>query len=294
MKKQKKVKVLSIFFDFIKKFRWIDILGISIFLFILGISFFFFLRKENYIDVVLRISESQGGLTWGDKTPVWYLENLKPGMTQKDLIGKSIISIVDVKSFRTSEQNKIFFVNLRLRTTYTPRTKEYVFNGVPVLIGSYQTFNLNGVKLMGIIQKIGNTENNFPQKKIKIKGIIDPVFNEDYRALAGNTISDGIEKYISEMFKEGLTMEDSQQNVILEIKKINRSLATKQFIFQNRLIGVPDYDRDKVEMELEISVDEINGTYVFLGEKVIKVGTNFYLDFLQFGANFKVTSIDQG
>lgn len=294
MKKENNfLNLIKRFLLVIKGLRWIDIFGMSIFLFILGIAFFFFLRKGQYVNILLRVSESQALSLWGGKTPTWYLENLKPGLEQKDLLGKSIISVVDSKSFRTSEQNKIFFITLRLKAVYTPRTKEYVFNGVPILIGSFQTFNLNGIKVMGVVQKVNGMMNNYEKKKLILKGVLDPVYNGDPRALAGNMVSDGIEKYLSSSFKEGMTMKDSQDNIILKIKRIQRLPATKQFIYKNNLIKVRDYEKDKVKMELEVSVDKINESYIFMDENTIKINSTLYLDFMQFGSSFIVTSIQE-
>ena len=125
--------------NLLKKFHFIDVLGIVVFFVILGVAAAFFLRKQKTVDVVLRVSES-GSLDIWYKPPLWYLENLKPGLGETDWLGRKTIAIKDINSFYTNQANRLFYITLTVQSAYNKRLNQYSYNGVPLLVGSYQTF----------------------------------------------------------------------------------------------------------------------------------------------------------
>jgi hypothetical protein len=274
---------------FFKKMRWLDIVAMSVFMFILGVAFFFFLRQSKYVDVVVAVSDSDNINLWF-KPPVWYLENVKPGMEQKDLLGRRLVYVKDTNTYSVNSQNKVFYATLSLMAVYNKRSNEYSYEGIPLLIGSYQTFRVNGIKITGVLHSVGDVGLGGTKKRIIVTGYLKNT--EDKDRLAAETMSDGVETYISKNFVEGLTIKNNKGNVVFKVDRVNKMPATRRFINGDRLIYVNDPERERVELTGEMEVKTYNDVMVFMEDNYVAINSNVWLDFTKFASGFVITSIE--
>lgn len=272
-------------------FKIRDFFGLGVFLVVMASVFFFFLRKAAYVDIILRISQSDlidsyYGL------PVWYFQNLKTGTEQKDLLGRPVISILKNYEYQTQNSSvRIVYLTMRLLATYDQRSKMYTYEGTPLLVGSYQSFKFNGVLIKGIIQGVEDSGKSQGSKKYLVEGFLNPEFNLNQDPYAANTLSDGVLNYLADKFVKGEKVMDSDGNVIMEIQDVQKTRAKRKFIYNNSLVEVNDSERQKVSLKLVVRTEKFGDVYIFRGEKPLKINDNLNLSFDDFGAVMTITGI---
>ena len=112
---------------FLIKLGFIDLLGISLFFITLIIAALFFLRESSYVYVTLEISSGNNSFQnlWFYKPTDWYIQNLKLGMTDKSLLGKENLKLVDIHYYpvlNVGEQT--VFVTLKVNAVFNKRLND--------------------------------------------------------------------------------------------------------------------------------------------------------------------------
>src|SRR3989344_7862126 len=250
--------------------HWRDVVAISLFFLILTIAFFFFLRRAQYIDVRIRITQNdvlKNYRIW-DMAPLWYANVLKPGMSESDILGRKLITILAINSGVAEDNDQLVYVDLRIKALYNSRTKEYSYNGLPLLVGSHQRFKVNGIQLPGIIHAVGDLGRDpFPQKSYLIRGFLDPRNNEVSVFNQTNQLSSlisytGVYKFISNKLQIGSQVKNDQK-VLAQITEIKKTPALKRVIDNGREWEIPDPQRESIEMALTATVNIIDGKPYF-------------------------------
>lgn len=275
----------------LRSLRVVDLVGLGVFVAVIATAVFFFLRRAQYVTLTLRVSQSDSLDLYG--APSWYLENLKPGMQEKDVFGRPLISLVRTYNYPSNAGYEVMYVTMKLLSTYNKRSNTYNYEGVPLLIGSFQSFKFNGILVRGVVHRIDNENQKREEKKFLVKGFINPVLIGNQDALAANAISNGVDLYLSRLFEKGLEMKDFDGKVVAKINDIKKSFATRKFIYQNSLIEVPDYQKEKIELEVELTTVKVGENYLFREETPMIINSNIYLDFLKFGGTMTVTDIKE-
>ncbi len=275
--------------NFIKQarsIRWMDIGAISIFFAMLAIALFFFLRRTEYVTVRLRISQSdelRNNLT-SFMTPLWYANVLRPGMEDTDFFGRSIIKIDRIIPGFPEDNEQKTYIDLRIQALYSRQTKQYSYNGIPLLIGSYQRFRVNGIQIPGVIHAIGVLGiESYPQKKYTLHGFLDHRQNDWVPGVTNQTTSlieyDGVYTYLAEKIQNGMEMKLGDAT-IAKIVKISKSPAIKRVIELGRTHIIPDPERTRVELAVEINASIINGRPYFKDDQQrLLVNSSIPLDF---------------
>lgn len=274
------------------KNKIIDLVGISVFFFVLVFAAFSLLRKGHYIDVVVRASNSNNGLyLWEGKPPLWFLDNMKVGLEQKDMLGRSEISIVNVKTYKTSNAGRLYYVTLRLRAVYSSKLKQYSYVGQPLLVGATEVFRINDIRIAGVIHKVGTSgDSGYKSTKLRVSGYLYP----DVDANTSVNI-DGILNEAADMYKVGQKMYTGDGKVILEIKDVKKQRGTISFgNIYGGISRAPDPERQKVFLTVEIQSDiTADGVYLFEEENIVRVNGELYLDFLTYGTPMKILKIEE-
>ena len=249
----------------------------------LAIALFFFLRRTEYITVRLRVTQSDGLELW-NMPPLWYANTLKPGMEDTDFFGRSIIKIDRIIPGFPEDNKQKTYIDLRIQSLYSKQTKQYSYNGIPLLIGSYQRFRVNGIQIPGVIHaidKLGIT--TYPQKKYSLKGFLDQRNNDWSLDLTNQPTSlieyDGVNKYLAEKIENNMEMRLDDM-VIAKIKEIKKSPATKKVIQLGQTYTVPDPERLRVDLVVEVIVSIINERPYFKDDQLrLFVSSIIPLDF---------------
>lgn len=265
----------------LKRHRLVDLVGVMVFVLVLVTAVFFFLRRATYVTIVMMVSQSDA--LDQSVLPMWYLNNLKAGMVQKDILGKPVISVLKSYSYDSSNiSSKVTFLTMKLLTAYDARNKMYLYEGVPLLIGSYQNFKIDGVFLRGVVYRILDKDYVADKKTILIEGYLNPTRIDNQDAYGANTISNGVLNYLADKFKVGGKIMDSDGSVLAEIKDVKKMSATRKFIFGSQLIEEIDRERQQVWLKVAVDVEKVNGIYLFQGVVPVRINSTFWLGFHDF------------
>lgn len=284
----------------IREIHWSDIAIIGIFFAILTIAFFFFLRRVEYITLRLRISQSDGlknYLVW-DMPPLWYTTVLKPGMEDTDFLGRSAIKIEKIIAALPEDNEQRVYVDLKIQALYNKQTKQYSYNGVPLLIGSYQKFKVNEIQIPGVIHAIGELgATPYPQKKFVLHGFLDQRYNEWLPGITNSPTSlveyNGVYRHISERIVESMEMKYGDQ-IVAKILTIKRSPAVKTVIQLGRIFYIADPQRERVELTVETTASMINDRPYFKDDQQrILINSQIALDFNLIKPIMTITDIEE-
>jgi hypothetical protein len=277
-----------------------DKVTVGIFILILIISALFFLRKAEYVFVTVNVTHD-ASLTfseWG-KPPAWYIDKLKPGISEKDSIGREQIKVEDVYRYNANGADSTSYYNiiLKIKCVYNKKNNQYSYNGIPILIGSYQKFTVNNFQVNGFVQSISN---NAPSQEIKtlyVKGFLDAINNgyptpSSYIKAESNQIQlDGIPKNISSKIYEGMKIVDSKGSNIVLINHIQKIPAKIRVISSNDINYISDPENEKVELELQIQATMINGKPYYNQINPIAINTLLQLNFPDIKLALTITDI---
>ncbi|HEX8014608.1 MAG TPA: hypothetical protein VF465_05195, partial [Flavobacterium sp.] len=123
-----------------------------------------------------------------------------------------------------------------------------------------------------------------------ISGDLETQSNEVIQFPA-NTNFDGIRTYISDKLHPGMTIKDSDGNVVATILEVNKNQGSREFVSNGSLVKVPDPERVKVHLKMEIKTKKINGQFLFREENRILIGRPLQFDFSDFTIAMTVSEI---
>jgi len=253
----------------LKKFDIIDVISAIIFFFIIAMLAFFFLRKSEYVSVVIRVGSTDNFQnTWTSKPPQWYLEKTKVGLKEKDVLGRTNVEITDVHYYPTNYQEQTIFIKMKMRAVYSANKDQYTYNGIPLLVGSYQNFNLGNIKIPGMILSVGDENNEI--KIYKIKGEIENKYNEEIKGLANITYQ-GIQTYIYNNIPKNIELYDNKNMLILKTTSIDFKPAYKEFVNGRQVFKLFDPERKRVFIEALVLTKKVNDAYLFREEDQLKL-----------------------
>ncbi len=236
-------------FFFNMKFNFLDYFLIGLLIFILITLFLSFFRKTKNIEIILRIYQNN-----------WFVEKLKPGIKEKNIMGQTMAELINIKTYPTSDQKKWAHLRIKLKAVYTPGDNSYTYKNKKILIGNNLEFYMNNLLIDGTVLKI-NDKKNKNQFKIYAKGqIIDinPAFPN----------TEGVSEYLANSIKEHEIMKDSLGSPAIEIKK--------KEVFDAKMVTVDQYGNTKISvnplrkdvyLDLIIYADKIGQYYYLFGDE---------------------------
>lgn len=266
--------------------RWIDLLGISIFIVCLITVVFFFLRRAEYVVVTLRISKNDNLSIWSAPQPQWYLDHITPGLADKDVFGKTNLEVIKVHSYPNNGTEQTVFVDIKVRAVYNRTSKTYSYNGTPLLISTYQNFNVGSLQISGVIHDLDYAISK-SKKSIKVEGELEVKYNEDSIHLS-NTEFQGIRKYISQRIVPGLSVKDSDGNEIAKVLDVKRTPSYKRFIYNGSLVNVFDTERERIYLIVQLETTQSGQHLLYREETPILINSIITLDFPEFSTNLTV------
>jgi hypothetical protein len=292
---RKKMSIIELVLKRLNSISWIDYIGLFVVGLILFSLAFFFLRRGETVQVILRLSESSkvGFVGWEDRTPAWFLERLRPGLILSDRFGRPYMKIVDTYSFQAGDDMQVAYITLEFGAIYDKSSHHYLYNGIPLLVGTYHDFKIGDSEVKGVIYDVGREIKIANTKKVRVRGYVNPELN-DKSALEAESISNGVKNYLADKFKVGLQSFDSKGQPIIEVVDVTVTQATRTVVDSNsgRVRSISDPDRKRVEAALEIKVDQFGQVLYYAKELQIKVGTDLWLSFDDLGTFFTITGIE--
>lgn len=230
------------------KLHWVDIFIFFVVGAVLVSFFFFFYRKASYITIRVKVT-NQEVLTAYSEPRNNYAWRFHKGDIERDVLGRVVTEIENVETYSVTPENKVVYLDLRVRATYDTRTKMYAARGKNLMYGTPMRFNLTDVTFDGFVTDVpGDEKISAIQKTIHVK------------AFAGQ-VSESLAKEI----KVGDTVTDSMGKQLVKITKVEVSPGKQTTVDSkgNILIATNPMFKD-VQMEMDILVKDVNNTDVVM------------------------------
>lgn len=275
----------------IKNISSIDVLGLFAIFFITATIYFFFSRKTEYLDITIRLfnQDSPEHVVDTNQPKSWYIEQIQKGKAQKGQFGENLIEIVDVYSYPSAHLYNNVYVTLRLKAIQNKITKQYIYEGSPLLIHDTRSFKIQDLLVNGEIVDLGNKPREL--KKFKVKIEVNPK-NIDFSNNSESIIK-GVENYISDLIEVGATIKDSTGRELTKVNKVEKTNGERILATNNGLITIQDPERTQVILDLDVVGEKINNYYFYRKKESLLVGEKLWLTFEKVSVIGTIISIEE-
>jgi hypothetical protein len=178
-------------FLYLKRINLIDWTIIISLCLVVSTFFLFFYRKSTYITIKLKVTD-QEVLTAFHTPNTNYALQFHVGDTERDSVGRVVTEIVGVESYPLNPENRVVFLELKVRSTYDSRTKMYSAKGKNINYGTPMRFNLSNVTFDGyVVEAPSLVQNNIKPVSVEVETLlrgVDPSLVKEIKA--GDEVKD--------------------------------------------------------------------------------------------------------
>lgn len=244
--------------------------------FLIALTYLLLSRKTTYLDITLRLyNQDIPEYAPGSNTPyVWYIEKIIPGKAVKNLLGENIVEIVDTFSYPTAYVNNEVYVTLRVKAIQNKVTKQYTYEGSPLLINDIRSFKIQDLLLNGVIVDL--SDHKYETKKFKV---LVELNNKNYTFQNNSDVMvKGIDNYVADFVKSGLVIKDSKNIEIAKILEVNKKPGVKVATSNTGVRTFQDPDRTQVFVTVEILAEKIGDSYFYKKTTPILAGEGIWFN----------------
>lgn len=269
-------KFLSILRDRYKKAAIIDI--ILILSAVLGLAFFLyvFFRKSDYVIATIKVGDESvnfnDGVDWNGTRP-WFTEIVHGGdVKQKDGLGRTVAEVLSVQSYDIRYNRKALYIKVRFKAVYEKSSGQYVYNGLPLVIGSYMRIPFSTVSVQGLVTKI----EGLPDFRQKAKLIVEAKLEDESSTYLQTS---GVSPYVASEILNTNEIKDGEGNVIIKIlqKKVEDANVFVATADGTALVRKNPLRKD-VYLTLEVDVTKIGNRYYLFDDMPILIGQTMPLN----------------
>ncbi len=247
------------------RLRLFDVVMICVFL-VLCVSLFLILFRAKK-DLTITIKVNEDTVVWPNRgVEAWFSQVFKPGMEEKDNLGKTVAKLVRVNIYDTDPAKKTAYLTLTVKSVYTRGNNQYTYKGKNILIGSTIRFYLDQVMVDGLVVNIEEKGKTKHPKTIKLETqlIDDNLKSPD---------TYGVPAFIPAQIQEGTVVKNPFGDVILKLITKRVEDADRTVALANgQIIIAKDPLRKDVYLTFEIVVNQINHQYFYLDDIPVYVG----------------------
>ncbi|MBP7700827.1 hypothetical protein KA111_02075 [Candidatus Woesebacteria bacterium] len=265
----------------ITKFKFVDIFGLLLIFFVISLSYLLLNRKVEYLNITLRLFNYEGseyGIGTNKPRP-WYVEQIKPGKKLVGGFGQTLIEVTDVYNYEGPSTLQDTYVTLKIRAAQNKTSKQYIYNGSPLLIHDVRSFKVQDLLIIGEIIDIEDSEINIKKETKKFLISLDLFSQLSNNINRSDVVIEGVEDYIANSIEKGMKIKDSNNNVVVEIIDMTTSPGIRSWVGPNGYVETVDPNRTKVKLKVEIVGEEINNYYYYRREAPFIVGGGLHLIF---------------
>lgn len=244
--------------------------------FLTVLTYLFLSRKTTHLDITLRLyNQDIPEYSLGSNAPyVWYTEKIIPGKAIKNLLGESTIEIVDTFSYPTSYVSNEIYVTLRVKAIQNKVTKQYTYEGSPLLINDLRSFKIQDLLLNGVIVDLSSQQ--YETKKFKI---LVELSNKNYTFQNNSDVMvKGIENYVADLVKENMSIKDSRNNEITKILEVTKKPGVKTVTSNTGIRTFQDPERTQIFLTVEILAEKIGNSYFYKKTTPILTGEEIWFN----------------
>ncbi|PIR58806.1 MAG: hypothetical protein COU69_03335 [Candidatus Pacebacteria bacterium CG10_big_fil_rev_8_21_14_0_10_56_10] len=261
-----KLTHLPVLQNIISTLKPVDLVFIGFLLLIPLVIFLLF--KRSVQEIVVRV-EVTGENVFSEPTRpnIEYADSFQVGDVITNQLGQNVAEILDVTSYRITQDRRVVFLDVRLRTLFDPRKQQYFYQGKPVIFSEFMELDFRKAKLRGrIVDFPGFRDEDAPQGIMRVRAQLrweNRQFSDVY----------GVPKFIADSIQAGDVIRDNRGQPLLKIIEVETNPA-KRTVFTES--GVPrivqDPELKDVFYTVDIATKEYNGTPYMFDYFTISVG----------------------
>ena len=277
----------------IKKLSSLDILGLFLIFFITASLYLLLGRKTEYLEITIRLfnHDAPEYSLDSNQPKAWYIEQIKPGKIQKSGLGETLVEITDVYSYPNGYIYNDVYVTLKVKAIQNKITKQYIYEGSPLLIHDVRTFRIQDLLINGEIIDIGKKKH--PTKKLSVTFELEPKGLGSDLENNSQAMIKGVENYIADKIKTGMVINDSHHNEIVKIINVNKKSGGEILFSPIGKQFVIDPNRTQVTITTELIAEKINNHFYYRKEEPLIIDDHIYLTFDKITVNAKIVDIQE-
>ena len=261
----------------LQKISSTDLLVLFTIFFAAATVYFFFSRKTEYLDVTIKLFDHDSPEYSIDSNAPksWYVEQIKTGKAQKTQLGETLVEISDVYSYPNAYVYNDVYVTLRVKAIQNKVTKQYIYEGSPLLIHDIRSFKIQDLLLNGEIIDISQNE----REKKEFHVVVElKLKNKDF-VNSSESIVKGIENYVANVIHERLKVKDSNGEDIAVVTKVTKKPGRRVISTNSGPVSYPDNDFTQVVLEVDVVAEKINNYYFYRKKESLLVGETIWFTF---------------
>lgn len=233
--------------------------------------------KPTYIYARVKLGQ---GLWWAQtaKPSIWYINSIKKGEVENDLLGRPIAEILEVRYYpailHPEKYETLYdvYLTLKLAVKSNKKSKKMVFKRSAVAVGSPVEFEFPSAQVTGTVIDLikENFEDKYSEKTIYLISLEgykkDLPFAFD-NIKVNDKYFDGVD-YVFEVLDKSL-----KEKIFLAPSSSGRTYENLVSTFQNIIV------------KAKIKVKEKNNQLVYAEEQIVKVGS--YINFTTSNYDFR-------
>lgn len=256
--------------------RWqitlLDIFAIALFAFILITTFLFFYRRGEFVTIRVKVITNEVGIYTRVYPPSWFANRFEVGDQEIDALGRTTAEIVNIDRYNISSDRVATFLDIKLKTTYNSRTKQYTTKGKSLVYGAPLRFTLSKVTFDSFVTE--TPQQSKQKEEAKYVTVIA-------RGRGIDTILDNtVEPDVYQSIKKGDRIYNSNKTLLAEV--LDATLIPAERVTQTNL-GYLTLQRDPlykdIMLVLSIRSSTINGEPYMFDSQPIKIGEHVPLNF---------------
>jgi hypothetical protein len=242
----------------VKKLSWMDWIFVGCFFAI--IAFFFFLTKREVVEILIRVKVTDDQILLAQPNPrVDYATTFEVGDAEQDNLGRKVVEIMNVDSYFTKPEQKVVYLDLKVKAIYNKNQNQYSMRGRPIIFGQPFSFRFSKVKFDGIVvgfpgDVLSRGEDSWTTVRAQLRW-------------ERNYFSDveGVPPEIAASVKKGDKVFNSQGNVLAEVLNVEIKPAKRTVIASSgQALRVDDPLLKDVYYTLKIKTKKIDQNLYFL------------------------------
>jgi hypothetical protein len=268
-----------------------DLIALFAIFFITASIYFFFSRKTEYLYITIRLFNHEYPENYIDtnQPKAWYVEQIVPGKSQKNQLGEALIEVADVYSYPNAYVFNDVYVTLKIKVIQNKVTKQYLYEGIPLLIHDIRSFKVKDVLISGEI--IDLFENKRELKKFKLLLKVKP--NKTDYTNNSQLLNKGIDNHVANLIQEGLKIRDSEDTTLVKVTKVEKKPGEREFASINGIVKIIDPERTQVYLHVDLLAENINDYYFYRKKESLLVGENLWLNFDRVSVVGEIISIEE-
>ena len=239
-------------------------------------AMYLLIPRSQYATVTVRVSNRDLSYMDEGAPPIRLISQYKEGLTGKDVFGRVIASITDVRAFPHTHRTiygtaETVDVTAKIAVSHNARTDTYKYKGVSLQIGQWIKIEIGPVVIDGMVTDINGVFQSAPPETVRIKALLkteDPLDGTNF------TNTTGVDPYIANAIVIGDTMKERDGTILARI--VDKTVVPARTIAGDLYGNVFERQHPRkvdVTLTVDVQAKKMYGQYYFLDGEPLRVNS---------------------